>query len=562
MTSIVTGILSSTVGLLWNKARDSTAAKLKDGDITDAKIREIVVRELSDIKTKLDGLSRVNLLSSYRFLKEGVELLNVSLDKSKLELNAVTSPIQEHRGETSKVSSGVVSGILNAALELSHVMGKMKMSSDKELESAKERFKHARIRATDAFCNEALKIEDRIFAAKLRIVSEILECLDSPQTAISGCLSFLQDLHSLPAIREMFSVYLDGGIKSLIGKAERKENVKSVMLINYVLFNLNFKFSGTLTDRLIWRGAGIELDDRSFNPVSDWLEVSTRKSMRKELCQPPNELIVDEEILPFVSAVYSNSDVVVVDEEYRGNMKFFSRTGERKVVKLPELGEDKVIHESLRGLAVDNNDNLYVVKGLETRTESGDVKSYVLNVLDVKYNVKHVHRFYFFKDTDFRWVTIDINKNKNIVMIRAYDPHVYVCDSMGELKHKFDRSSNRDSRFLPSLSISNKNEIMMPSDDNTAVHFCTEEGSLKSTIQLPEDHKVFEVAFHHGLCKIIVLSYGKNDSFSLLSYSETGEMESSTFFCKLNDDGEGFPSIIYHPSGPVAVVRKKSITFI
>ena len=42
MTSIVTGILSSTLGLLWNKARDTTAGKLKDGDVTDAKIREIL----------------------------------------------------------------------------------------------------------------------------------------------------------------------------------------------------------------------------------------------------------------------------------------------------------------------------------------------------------------------------------------------------------------------------------------------------------------------------------------------------------------------------------------
>ena len=44
MASIVTKILSSTVGLLVNKARDSAAAKLKDGDVshfTDAKIREL-----------------------------------------------------------------------------------------------------------------------------------------------------------------------------------------------------------------------------------------------------------------------------------------------------------------------------------------------------------------------------------------------------------------------------------------------------------------------------------------------------------------------------------------
>ena len=77
-------IVSSTIGLLWNKVRDSTAAKLQDGDITDAKIREIaiVVRDLNDIKMKLDALSRKDLLRSYSFLREGVELLNVCLDQS------------------------------------------------------------------------------------------------------------------------------------------------------------------------------------------------------------------------------------------------------------------------------------------------------------------------------------------------------------------------------------------------------------------------------------------------------------------------------------------------
>ena len=73
MSSILTIILSSTVGLLWNKACDKTAESLKDGDITDAKLREIVVRELNDIKTKLEGLSRSYLLSSYSFLQEGIQ---------------------------------------------------------------------------------------------------------------------------------------------------------------------------------------------------------------------------------------------------------------------------------------------------------------------------------------------------------------------------------------------------------------------------------------------------------------------------------------------------------
>ena len=94
MSSIVTSILSSTLGLLWNKARDATAESLKDGDVTDAKVREIVLRELNDIKTKLDGLSRKDLVTSYTFLKEGVKLLSDSLDKSKDEQKAVMNEVK------------------------------------------------------------------------------------------------------------------------------------------------------------------------------------------------------------------------------------------------------------------------------------------------------------------------------------------------------------------------------------------------------------------------------------------------------------------------------------
>ena len=107
MTSIVTSILSSTLGLLWNKARDATAERLKDGDVTDSKIREIVVRELNDIKTKLDGLSRKDLLSSYMLLEEGVHLLNDSLDKSKHEPKAV---MNQDKDDGSVTSSTIKSG--------------------------------------------------------------------------------------------------------------------------------------------------------------------------------------------------------------------------------------------------------------------------------------------------------------------------------------------------------------------------------------------------------------------------------------------------------------------
>ena len=359
MTSIVTSILSSTLGLLWNKARDATAKSLKDGDVTDAKIREIVVRELNDIKTKLDGLSREKLLASYMFLK-GVQLLSVSLDKSKDEQKAVMNEDKDDGSVTSSTTPSS-SDILNDALQLSQAMGKLKIVSNQS-ETAKDRFKYARMEATHAFCNEALSIQDRIFAAKLRVVSEILECLDNPDTAVTSCLLFLEQLHDLSAIHEIFSVYLGGGMKSILGKTERVENVKSIMMINYVLYQFVQKFSSKYYLEFNW--PIIRLNDRTFNPILGWREVSGRKSWGDELKQPPNRMKVDEKISdPYRSAVNSRGDIIVVHND---GVTIISKTGKTKsVLPLPVLqsqDEDgNKIKHNIECLAVDNENNVYLV---------------------------------------------------------------------------------------------------------------------------------------------------------------------------------------------------------
>ncbi|CAB4027894.1 Hypothetical predicted protein, partial [Paramuricea clavata] len=358
MSSIVTSILSSTVRLLWKQAQDATAKKLNNGDITDERIREILVRELDDIKTKIDGLARKDLLVSYSFLQDGVQLLIVSLDKSKDEQKAVQSKTQDDRGQTSIMPSGDESAdIFNKALELSHVMGKLKILSS-ESEPAKKRFEEARKEATHAFCNEALNIQDRIFAANLRVVSERLECLDNPDTAVTSCLLFLEKLHDLPAVREIFSVYLGGGVKSIFSKAERVENVKSVMMINYVLYQFVSKLSSKYCSALTW--PTIQLSDRSFYPIWNWQEVSTRKSWGEELIQPPNKMNFDININPYNTAVNSRGEIVVWDDNH---IELISRTGESKVVyQFPvpsrENKEGEVIKQRILGLALDQENNV------------------------------------------------------------------------------------------------------------------------------------------------------------------------------------------------------------
>ena len=545
MSSVITGVLSSTVCLLWNKA----AAKLQGGDVTDEKIRRFVVKKMNDMKTKLDGLSRrEDLLSSYNFLQEGVEVLNVALNKSDIEEKAL--PNETKGGETSQSTVG--SDVLNEVLKLSHAVGKIKLDSDKEFELAKKRFEDARRKATEAFCNETLSIKDRIFAGKLRIVSNILECLDSSETAMAGCLLFLKKLHALPAVQEIFNVYINGGVKSFLNKHERVENVKSVMMLNFVLYQYVLMFSST-NPAMPW--PTIELAKRSFDPVLQWTEISQRKSMGKELDQHPGRVVLNEEIVALChGAVNSRSDVVVM---WGGNViKVISRTGETKTVEIPPRKEfDNVRTHSIMGLAGDNNDKVYVLCMLRTRTEHGRAVITTLYILKENYNVVHTCVLDFLELNDF--IAMVINKSNDIIISQLSNPYVYICDDVGQLKHKFEATF----QHLPTLAISEKNEIITSYYFDKDVKIYTEEGNLKSTINLPKYHHVMRVAFHHVMCKIIVLSRNDDLSCFLLSYTESGKLETTTFVC---EDVPGIFGVAMtsHPSGPFVVLENKSITFI
>ena len=157
---------------------------------------------------------------------------------------------------------------------------------------------------------------------------------------------------------------------------------------------------------------------------------------------------------------------------------------------------------------------------------------------------------------EFRYdhVKIAINKNNDIVMSKQGAREVFVCDNRGNLKHKFEIDLN----WWTILSISNKNEILVPSINHQAVHISYE--NTMWTINLPEGHWIREVSFHFAFSKIIVLTYvKKKDSYFLLSYTEEGELETcTTNFYNMHET----PGTTSHPSGSFAVVTQNSITFI
>ena len=552
MSSIITAILRSTVGLLCDKARDSAANRLKDGDLADEKLREIIVKDLTDIKSKLDCLSLKDLDSSFSFLKEGIELLNVVLDKSSKDMKTSEGPLNE----AASIVNASASGVLNAALSLLRVVERLKISSEERFVSAKDCFKASRERATDAFNNKSLSIKDRIIACKLRVAARILESgLDDPDAATAACLLALRELHGLPAIQEMFSVFIQGGLKSMLKKAERLENIMSVLSINHVLYDFASKYC-TKSPIALLAWPGIELTGRTFHPILNADDVLSRTTSGGKFVPQLNR-VVDPRIQWGDFAVNSRGDIILLTT-YK--ITIIYSTGESKDVMLPEPTESNVVYRNAMEVAVDISDSAYAVRLLRTSDEnSGKKYEFVLYVFDENYNIKNVSALHFLTTTHrLPYVNIAVDKNQNLYMITDWDNQVYVCDNAGKLKLKFER----DGDYPRSLSISNNNNVMIVSDDCNAVQIYTSKGDLKSTIKVPEGHEAWQVAFHHGMCKIIVLTrVQKQDSCFILSYSETGDLESSVFFCKGHPVGSDI-NMKSHPSGPVAVRMHETITFI
>ena len=265
MASIVTSVFNATIGWLVNKGRDVTAERLKEGDVADQKIRDLIVREVEDIKSKLDGLSRKDLLAAVDSFTTGIRYFFEAFDvkpSSQANVGITDENLSEHD--------------LEEAMKAVSVAAEMRKLEEMDFNEtvknnffqAKKRFEMAREKATEASNNEALKIFDRITAIRCRVMATVLELVVetvgttgdmSPSSlkkalknALPECEECLQKLHSLPAVQDNFKVELDKAILNVrgrVGKDERRKIISTVCQINRAIYNATRAVG---RDALVW----------------------------------------------------------------------------------------------------------------------------------------------------------------------------------------------------------------------------------------------------------------------------------------------------------------------
>ena len=264
MSSIVTTVFNSSIGWLVNKGRNIVAEKLKEGDVTDQKIRDLIVGDVEDIKSKLDGLSRQDLLAAVDFFETGIRYLFEALHVKPIgQVSDATAETKvkiaaENIDELSLANT--VKAKVSAAAEMREKSENIDFDETTKLTffEAEKRFQLAREMATKAFNNEALKIFDRITAIRYRIMATMLGSVAKTagtigdfssssvkialKNALPECNQCLQKLHSVPVVQSYFEVQMtEKGIlnlRGLFGTDERREIISSVCQVNRAIYNV------------------------------------------------------------------------------------------------------------------------------------------------------------------------------------------------------------------------------------------------------------------------------------------------------------------------------------
>ena len=553
MSEVVTGVVKLTFGFLANKIRSGIAERLKDGDVTDEECRRLIVRELDDIKSKLDGLARKDLLSSLCFLQEGVNGLYQSLLQMDSNENTAESTGQATLLEAASFRDTGPDSPINEAIALINAITSLKIRSNDHFKSAIESFKLAREKATEAFCNEALSIEDRIQASQIRMMARIFEKLEHPDASASDCLQYIQELHAIGAIQEIFSVLIDGGIKSRFNKTKRLNNASSVQVMNQVLFEFVKKFTQPSLLARISAWPTILLGKKTYHPVFGEDRI-VEKLTGTGMQVMGSGFTFDENIYSGAHSVVNSKGDIVAWTSNEHAFKVCKRSGESRT--LCEVPNKEHASKYVDGMDIDAEDNLYVITS--SRDRDDQLWSFKLSVFDENGNKKLECPLPFhLSSTDT--VRMAVNKNGKIAILSSKGNILYIGNICVVLNSFIvDKSLSLKELNAWSYSscvstwFSDFNGTKTIAAQNDTVYIYTEDGQVQRKIKIPDEHRfITSVAINHVTKRILV----KTSQPSLLSFSETGELiDNLCLECSRKWIRQAL--LKSHPNGPIALVSE------
>ena len=519
MSAIITAVFKATIGWLVDKGRDEAAKKLKDGDVTDQQFRGIIMREIDDMRSKLDGLSRKYLLASNEFFREGIELLYEVFKETRFRSGYGADTAQAACAETVSLAEGM------KHLELTE-------SATRQLANAKKRFERAREMATTAFSNEALSTTDRILAMQYRVMATVLETIDHPADAVTPCKVCIEELNSLPVVQQSLQEQLKTGIravKGLFNKEERRKVISLVCLVNRVAYDVTQTVSVK-------------------EPLPQWPVIDTGKEkvdllrdrrVTKILCKQGRENYSvswtlghdgeEEHRLndPYLIATNSSGQYIVAEGD--STIKVFDNSGNFvQRFRLPALTDDSDKELSMRirvfDLATDMNENIYVLARVEGRKLKDSFWIFKFNKTADHYHTFRVST----TDLGFLQWKLSVGDNGKVMILKGdmrnkFFVDVYETD--GQFVCSFGDKTNSNS--LEITAVSDGRVMVIESLNPARVHIFSEQGDYLNKFDLQRHLNFPKIAFHRESQQVVMAGeevlMQRSDILQIEIYTTDGE---------------------------------------
>ena len=537
MSVIITAVFKATIGWIVDKCRDEAAKKLKDGDITDQQFRGIIIREIDDLRSKLDGLSRKDLLASISFFREGVELLYEVFEDTRSRSKYGADAAQAVCAETESLTEGV------KHLELTK-------SATRKLADAKKRFESARERATDAFSNEALSPNDRILSMQYRVMATVLEKIDHPEDVLAPCKVCIEELNSLPVVQQSLREQLKTGfraVKSLFNKEERRKVISGVCLVNRVAFNV---IRTVPVKELFPKWLMIDTGEEKVDLLRDARvrEILCKQGM--ENCSVPWILDHDgeeEQGLEVLSDIATNSSRQYILAYFDLTIKVFDNSGKFvQGFRLPPLIDDSDKELSIKNrvfrLATDMNDNIYVLVREESRM--GSYWIFKFNKTADQHHNFRVERIIF----DFNLCELSVSDSGKVLVLKGDRRKEYGIVDVYETNGQLVCSFGQQILSYPCdiTTVSDGRVMVMGGWGPRVVHIFSEQGDHLNQFCLLRSALSPKIVFHRESQQVAVVH---TENFSDKLYIEI-----------YTKDGEFVRSISIHMGKPFFSPREIAVT--
>ena len=515
MSVIITAVFKATMGWLVDKCRDEAAKKLKDGDITDQQFRGIIIREIDDLRSKLDGLSRKDLLASISFFREGVELLYEVFEDTRSRSKYGADAAQAACAETVSLTEGM------KHLELTK-------SATRKLADAKKRFESARERATDAFSNEALSPNDRILSMQYRVMATVLEKIDHPEDVLAPCKVCIEELNSLPVVKQSLREQLKTGfraVKSLFNKEERRKVISGVCLVNRVAFNV---IRTVPVKELFPKWLTIDTGKEKVDLLRDPRVREILCIQGMESCSVPWIFGHDgeeEQRLKLPCDIATNSSRQYIVADYDFTIKVFDNSG--KFVQgfsLPPLiddsGKQLLIKTSVFRLATDMNGNIYVLVSEESRV--GSYWIFKFNKTADQHHKFRVERISF----DFELCELSVSDSGKVVVLKGERSKEYGIVDVYETNGQLVCSFGQQILSYPCdiTTVSDGRVMVVQERGSEVVHIFSEQGDHLNKFCLQRSVFFPKIVFHRESQQVAVVSTVKfSDELYIEIYTKDGE---------------------------------------